>query len=81
MEQPTREAITEKINMVLDGRITRESVNKWAREYIDNDEKIKVEDLEAWHYLVDVSMIDLLVAPNEYLYNEEDIRTIIEGYI
>lgn len=81
MKQPTREEITQKINMVLDGSITRESVCKWAVDYIRNDDQICIDDLEAWHYLVEISDIDEMIGPNDYLFNEDDIQEIVKKYI
>lgn len=81
MKQPTREEITQKINMVLDGSITRESVCRWAVDYIRNDDQICIDDLEAWHYLVEISDIDEMIGPNDYLFNEDDIQEILKKYI
>lgn len=80
MKQPTREEITQKINMVLDGRITRESVCKWAVDYIRNDDQICIDDLEAWHYLVEISDIDEMIGSNDYLFNEDDLQEILKKY-
>lgn len=81
MKQPTREEITQKINMVLDGSITRESVCRWAVDYIRNDDQICIDDLEAWHYLIEISDIDEMIEPNDYLFNEDDIQEIVKKYI
>ena len=81
MKQPTREEIAQKINMVLDGSITRESVCRWAVDYIRNDDQICIDDLEAWHYLVEISDIDEMIGPNDYLFNEDDIQEILKKYI
>ena len=81
MNQPTKETITQKINMVLDGSMTREAMCIWAAEYIRNDERICINDLEAWHYLVAISNIDEMLEPNEYLFHENDIRAIVAKYI
>lgn len=81
MKQPTREEITQKINMVLDGSITRESVCRWAVDYIRNDDQICIDDLEAWHYLVEISDIDEMIGPDDYLFNEDDIQEILKKYI
>lgn len=80
MNQPTREEITQKVNRVLDGSLTREAVCEWAADYIRNDEQICIDDLEAWHYLVEISNIDEMIGPNEYLYNEDDIRDSVIKY-
>lgn len=50
MKQPTIEEITQKVNLVLDGSMTRESVCIWATDYIRNDDQICIDDLRAWHY-------------------------------
>lgn len=81
MNQPTKEEITQKINMILDGSLTRESVCEWAVDYIRNDERICIDDLEAWHYLVEISNIDELIGPNNYLFHEDDIQCIVKKYI
>lgn len=81
MNQPTKETITQKINMVLDGSMTREAICIWAADYIRNDEHISINDLEAWHYLVAISNIDEMLEPNEYLFHENDIRSIVAKYI
>lgn len=81
MNQPKREEITQKINMVLDGSLTRESICVWAIDYIRNDEQICIDDLEAWHYLVEISNIDEMIGPNDYLFHEDDIRDIVKKYI
>lgn len=81
MKQPTREDITKKINMVLDGSMTREAVCIWASDYIRNDEQICVDDLGAWHYLVEISNIDEMIGPKDYLFHEDDIKEIVKKYI
>lgn len=80
MKQPTREEITQKIEKVLDGSLTREAVYMWAMDYIVNDDLIDVDDLKAWHYLVAVSNIDEMIAPDKYLFCEEDIQAIVKKY-
>lgn len=67
--------------MVLDGNMTREDIGLWAVDYVRNDEQICIEDLGAWHYLVEISNIDEMIGPNEYLFNEEDIQAIVKKYI
>lgn len=81
MNQPTKEEITQKINMVLDGSLTRESVCVWAVDYIRHDEQVCIDDLEAWHYLVEISNIDEMIGPNDYLFHEDDIQSIVKKYI
>lgn len=80
LKQPTKQEITNKLNDVIMGRISREDVSKWAMEYIRNDGDVYIEDVDSWHYLVAVSNIDEMLSPNEYLYSECDIINLIEEY-
>lgn len=74
MIQPTAEEITEKCKQVLNHQITRESAAQWAFWFIENEDAVEISDIKAWHYLVAVSGIDEMTAPNEYLYSVEDIK-------
>ena len=76
MKQPTKEEITQKLDRVLDGSLTREEICIWAVDYIRNDEQICVKDLDAWHYLVEISNIDEMIGLNEYLLHEDDIQAM-----
>lgn len=78
MIQPKRNEITNKLKKVIDNEITREEVGSWALEFIRNDDNVEVKDIKAWHYLVLVSSIDEMIAPDEYLYSIEDIEGWIE---
>lgn len=42
MKQPAREEITQKIQLVLNGKITRENVYELAQNHIKNDDIIKL---------------------------------------
>ena len=63
IKQPTLEENTERVNQVLAGKCDREPLNDWAFESIENDRLVEVEDVEARHYLVAVSGLDLMAAP------------------
>lgn len=80
MKQPTKAEITQKLDRVLDGSLTREEICIWAVDCIRNDEQICIDDLEAWHYLVEISNIDEMLGPNEYLFHEDDIQAIVKKY-
>ena len=80
MKQPTREEITQKVKMVLDGIKSREEICSWAMSFIRNDEQIIIDDIEAWHYLVEISGIDFMTAPGEYLFATEDIEETVKEY-
>lgn len=78
MIQPQRDEITNKLKKIIDNEITREEVGRWALEFIRNDDNVEIKDIKAWHYLVSVSIIDEMIAPDEYLYSIEDIEGWIE---
>ncbi|MGL5149650.1 MAG: hypothetical protein ACRC7N_03640 [Clostridium sp.] len=78
MIQPRKDEITNKLKKIIDNKITREDVGRWALEFIRNDDNFEVQDVKAWHYLVAVSGIDEMIAPDEYLYSIEDIEYWIE---
>lgn len=80
MKQPTLEEITQKLKDILDNKTSREEVGSWACNYIRNDEEIEMEDVKAWHYLVEVSMVDLCLMSNEYMFSEEDLKGILSKY-
>ncbi len=80
MEQPTKEIIVEKLKLLFEGKITREELCEWSRNFIKNDIEISIMDIEAWHYLVAISNIDELIMPNAYLFSEADIRDIMHQY-
>lgn len=80
MKQPTIEEITKKIIKVLDESISREEVSEWAIDYIRNDDKVEIDDIKSWHYLVEISNIDEMIEPDVYLFDEEDIRNIMKKY-
>lgn len=80
MKQPTIEEITKKIVKVLDESISREEVSEWAIDYIRNDDKVEIDDIKSWHYLVEISNIDEMIEPDVYLFDEKDIRNIMKKY-
>jgi hypothetical protein len=80
MKQPTKEEITQNVRMVLDGKRNREDICSWAINYIRNDEQIIIDDIEAWHYLVEISNIDEMIAAGEYLFAKEDIEDMLKKY-
>ena len=80
MKQPTKNEITNKLNDLFLDKISRESVSEWAMEYIKNDKDIDIKDINAWHYLVAISVIDLMISPGKYLYTKEDINDWINKF-
>lgn len=80
MRQPTKKEITQKLESVINQDTDRESVADWAMDYIRNDDRIIIEDIEAWHYLVAIAGIDLIQEPGKYLYASEDLENWIREY-
>ena len=80
MEQPTKKIIVEKLELLFDGKMTREEICEWSMDFIRNDNEVLVTDIEAWHYLVAISKIDEMITPNEYLFSGADIRAIMNQY-
>jgi len=83
MEKPTIKEIVKRLNMVLEGTLTREEVSTWAEiwthSFMDAD-GLKESDLTIWKYLDVVSGIDLKDSPTEYLHIEEDINEWIKRF-
>lgn len=80
MKQPTKGEITHKVKMFLDGKSNREDIGSWAFNFIRNDDQIIIDDVEAWHYLVEISYIGEMIAPGEYLFAKEDIEDMVKKY-
>ena len=78
MIQPQKDEITNKLNKFINNEITREEIARWASEFIVNDDNVEVTNIEAWRYLVKVSAISEMIAPEEYFYSLEDIKAWIE---
>ncbi|WP_071461328.1 DNA-binding protein [Bacillus massilinigeriensis] len=79
MGQPTKEEIINKLNMILQGKLSREDVADWASEYVMQDEPNIVDDI-VWDFLQVVSGVDLKDSPEEYLHVEQDIKDWIKKY-
>lgn len=78
MTQPKIDEITNKLKGIVDHEMTREEVGQWALEFIANDDNVEINDIKAWRYLVTVSSVDEMTAPDEYLYSIDDIKEWIE---
>ena len=67
MIQPKTDEITYRLKQVINNKMTREEVGKWALDLIRNDENVEVND------------IDEMIGPNDHLYSIEDIKGWIEN--
>ena len=73
MEQPSKQEMVSKLQKILNGELTREEVSNWAMLYIDND-KLEIDDLSVWDFLKKIGGIDVIEAPDVYLYGDEDLN-------
>jgi hypothetical protein len=74
------ETVRQVFRDVLDGRMTRDAADRWAYGVMQLSEARSLtyspptaED-RIWDAVMYLYGIDLMVAPGEYLHNEEDIR-------
>ena len=71
--------IIEKLELVLNGLLTREDVSDWAGLYILNDE-LRISDEKVCKLLNIVFGMDTKDSPTEYLHTDEEIKGWIEEY-
>lgn len=79
MRQPSKEALINKLELILQGTISREAVADWASKFVMQDEP-NITDEIVWELLQVVSGVDLKNSPDEYLHVEQDIKNWIERY-
>ncbi|PLR86517.1 hypothetical protein CVD25_03345 [Bacillus canaveralius] len=83
MLEPTVEEIIKRLNLVLNGSLTREEVSNWAeywtRKFMD-EQGLSERKLLVWKYLDVVSGIDLKDSPTSYLHTFEDIMEWIQSF-
>ncbi|WP_245917248.1 MULTISPECIES: hypothetical protein [Bacillus] len=81
--EPTVEEIIKRLNLVLNGSLTREEVSNWAeywtRKFMD-EQGLSERKLLVWKYLDVVSGIDLKDSPTSYLHTFEDIMEWIQSF-
>jgi len=77
--QPAKEEIREQLQSVIDGTILPEDIADWAFSYIKNDDTY-INDMNAWHFLTTVSNAAEMIAPDTYLYSNEDYENWIREY-
>ncbi|MBX0319734.1 hypothetical protein [Shouchella clausii] len=78
MRKPTKKEIIDKLEPVLQNKLTKEEVADWASEYVMTYDLL-VTDLVVFDFLTVVSGLDTLESPGEYMY-DEDIRDWINKY-
>ena len=87
MTQISLTFIVGKFSDLLNNKVSRESVSKWAYEtrLLIDDIKVQylpIEDEEKiWKAILFLEGIDLLDSPTEYLHNTEDIKDYLSKII
>ena len=76
---PSLVEIIGKLELVLNGLLTRENVSDWAGLYILNDE-LRISDEKVCKLLNIVFGMDTKDSPTEYLHTDEEIKGWIEEY-
>lgn len=82
IQQPGFDEIQKKLLKVISGELTREDVANWAFYFIAHDDQVKIDNFEAWDYLVSISPISEKVHLNDlvdYLYSTDDIINWIKN--
>lgn len=81
IQQPGFDEIQKKLLKIISGELTREDVANWAFYFVAHDEEVKIDDFEAWNYLVSICPISEKVFLNDrvdYLYSIDDIKDWVE---
>ncbi|MCM3549389.1 hypothetical protein M4D48_12475 [Alkalihalobacillus clausii] len=79
MREPTKKEIIDKLELVLQNKLTKEEVADWASEYVMTYDHL-VTDLVVFDILTVVSGLDTLESPGEYMYDDDDIRDWIKEF-
>lgn len=79
MIQPLINEVIEKLNQVINKNISRVEASDWAMIFILDDE-MYIDNSNAWELLKLVGAVDLMDAPGEYLYSNNDFRQWIKDY-
>ena len=75
MLMPTKDEIKEKLELLL-----KKDISNWAMSYIINDEIIQNFNDLLWDYLVDISFIGEMIAPNTYLYDDDKVLSLYNSF-
>jgi hypothetical protein len=79
MREPTKKEIIDKLELVLQNKLTKEEVADWASKYVMTYDHL-VTDLVVFDILTVVSGLDTPESPGEYMYDDEDIRDWIKEF-
>ncbi|TCX50642.1 MULTISPECIES: hypothetical protein [unclassified Dehalobacter] len=83
MNKPSLKEIIEKLQQVVEGKISREDVSNWAEkasQYFEGESSLSQDDISIWKALDVLLGIDLKDSPEDYLHNETDIRNWISRF-
>jgi hypothetical protein len=70
---PSREDVELRLNDLIAGRIRREPIADWAKQWILPDAP-HVDDPAVWRALTKLAAADMVTTDRPYLYGEEDFR-------
>jgi hypothetical protein len=73
---PSREEVARRIEMLRDGRITRQEISAWASE-IAMDDKYDFEDKVLFDIMTSLSAVDTPTTDRDYLYQDIDFESWI----
>jgi len=57
---PTRSAVLSRLEDLVAGRQTREEAAKWAAEWVNDTDDVKVDDFAVWEALTAILGADLI---------------------
>lgn len=77
---PPRSIVERKLEELLAGRITRETVAEWARPYALGDvaEHADLTDIPSWDALSSLAMCDGKHSDGNYMYDKVSFRAWLE---
>ncbi|MCC5714963.1 hypothetical protein, partial [Klebsiella pneumoniae] len=79
MREPANQEIIDKLELVLQNKLTKEEVADWASKYVVTADH-PVTDVTVFKFLTVASGLDTLLAPGEYMYDDGDIKNWINKY-
>ena len=77
--EPNTKQLLEYLNLILDNKISRETVANYADQYILEDIP-SIDDKKTWELITILSGIDTKITETEYLYSNEDIKDWIKKF-
>jgi hypothetical protein len=76
MTSPKKTGLLEKIQALVDGKITRETTANWAQQWIIEDTPQNMP-MEIWESLKFLSSADMISTDRPHLYDRQDFQAEI----